>query len=735
MTIFIVLSMCVSYRCMVTFAMDSQGSMGSGAVPGSNLIIDKNAYPNTVSVIKDARAALSQGKVFDALLLYEYADKVSDLESEPILKRKIETEKADAQKQVEKEIARQKTERLKKLEARQLEKIQGLYKEAIGLYEDYELEEAAKIFDQILLMDLDQKEAQRYIEQLIPEALSNRPEYERKLAERRAWKAREAEREKEAWTQAAEAQSERDRSLAQRLAWEKFTRRKDGAGEAPGEPADPNEPRLMIHEIRLEGNSVFEDEYLKQVVAPSTGRELTFGELEAAAKAVEQYYHDGGYFLAQVLIPEQDIQTNGGVAEFKILEGQLGELIIENNDRYSDAFIRKNLYALRPGEPFRRQTLERAMVKLNHYPGLTTSSTFRPGKAVGSTDVIIDVTEARRIKGTLQSDNLGVDTTGKYHATAGLSFPNLTANGDELSGSWTQGVDLTDKYSGTVSYSLPLGTEGFRLSSHGTLSSFPVGKEFAILDIESDVSSWGFGASYPFIMDQTTTLSSEVWYESSNFEQTLLGGEFKNIEDRVRKLRVEVINFDQQDLTGRSLLTLGVHHGFGEAFGAMKDDSVLSSRSFAKADNDFTKMTAGFARVQGLAEDFLIVGRVSGQYTFDTLVAGEQWAIGGMDSVHGYDAASFLGDHGFTANLEGRWTMFEPNKSSYQLLGFFDVGKIFLDRPTIDQRDALHIAGTGVGIDANIEEVWNIRVDWGIPVGPHQDEEVSKFYFRVKYDY
>jgi hemolysin activation/secretion protein len=229
-------------------------------------------------------------------------------------------------------------------------------------------------------------------------------------------------------------------------------------------------------------------------------------------------------------------------------------------------------------------------------------------------------------------------------------------------------------------------------------------------------------------------MSAESWVEAEDFRQSVFSGADKTIDDRVRKIRIEPVNLDEQDLTGRTWASLGIHQGFGEDFKGMENDSSLSSRSFAKADDNFIKFMPNLARVETINSRLTLVTRVSGQYSERPLVADEEWAIGGMDSVHGFQSAQFLGDDGLTANLETSYTLFSTLKSKYNLLFFLDHGTVWLMDPTIAERERENIAGTGVGLDASFDDSLDARLDWGYPVGP-TDGGGSTIYFQIKYSF
>merc|ERR1711965_979265 len=148
----------------------------------------------------------------------------------------------------------------------------------------------------------------------------------------------------------------------------------------------------------------------------------------------------------------------------------------------------------------------------------------------------------------------------------------------------------------------------------------------------------------------------------------------------------------------------------------MDDDSALSSRAFAEADNDFTKVTVDLTRIQRLNARTLLIPRLYGQYAFDPLVSSEQWAIGGVNSVKGHPPSVYSGDSGLTASLEARYDLFADD-DRYQLVGQLSHGRLYIKEPFYDQDDERDVSGASLGLLARPWEPIEVRLDWGLPLG------------------
>lgn len=64
---------------------------------------------------------------------------------------------------------------------------------------------------------------------------------------------------------------------------------------------------------------------------------MTIGQMQQIAATVTEYYRSAGYILAQAFIPAQEVVD--GVIEIEVLEGTLGNVLVEGNKRYSEELL------------------------------------------------------------------------------------------------------------------------------------------------------------------------------------------------------------------------------------------------------------------------------------------------------------------------------------------------------------------------------------------------------------
>jgi hemolysin activation/secretion protein len=257
-----------------------------------------------------------------------------------------------------------------------------------------------------------------------------------------------------------------------------------------------------------------------------------------------------------------------------------------------------------------------------------------------------------------------------------------------------------------------MGASGTRLHLYVLSGDFEVGREFSILNIEGEGTSYGVALTRPLYKSRAKNVTLELGLDAKDAEQRLLGA--ITSDDKIRSVRAGV-HFNTVDRKGRTVASVFVHHGLGDAIGGMEDNEPLSSR--VGADGRFTKLTVEAARVRRFsAKSFLIV-RASGQVTNRSLVVGEQIAIGGADSVRGYPQSEFLGDRGLQVSLEWRIAPRADKLDKLQFALFVDHGVVEVKNPVVGQNKSENITGVGFGIRANLGGDISVRADLGFSVG------------------
>jgi hemolysin activation/secretion protein len=134
------------------------------------------------------------------------------------------------------------------------------------------------------------------------------------------------------------------------------------------------------------------------------------------------------------------------------------------------------------------------------------------------------------------------------------------------------------------------------------------------------------------------------------------------------------------------------------------------------ADPNYTLLRYGMSFSHAFRNEWQ--GRIAfiGQYTKDLLVPGEQFGIGGADTVRGYLPREAANDRGYATQLE----IYTPNLSANvglsdkwrsRLVGFYDFGEVTRNDPLPGESAGQYLASTGVGLRLAFGKMVSLRMD------------------------
>lgn len=464
----------------------------------------------------------------------------------------------------------------------------------------------------------------------------------------------------------------------------------------PDESLTPTEAgaRVQVNSLRVTGNTLFSQAELIAAAGVRPGSELTLAELRAAAARVARFYNGRGYFLAQAYLPAQDIID--GAVTIAVVEGRYGTTEIRNRTSLSDGAVRNVLTGLRRGDPVAAAPLERRLLLLSDIPGVQVRSTLAPGAAVGTSDLIVDLTPGRRVSGSVEADNAGNRFTGAYRVGGTINLNNPTGRGDLASLrllASTGGLAY-----GRAAYQTPLGDATIGVAY--THLRYQLGREFSDLDADGTANIFSVFGSYPLIRARNANLYA------------LAGLDLRMLEDRIGLVSA------QSDKTSH-VLTLGLtgdtHDTLGGGgwnffslsgtLGELLIESPLErtiDAATARTAGNFSRLQASAARLQTVTGPLSVYAAVRGQVAFDNLDSSEKMGLGGANAVRAYPEGEAYGDQGYIATLEARLMLTGLESTlpgRLQLFGFVDVGEVEFSRnPWFAGSNHARRSGLGAGL-------------------------------------
>lgn len=432
-------------------------------------------------------------------------------------------------------------------------------------------------------------------------------------------------------------------------------------------------PKVRVSSIELTGATLFSAEELISAAGFMPGSELDLSNLRAFASRISRYYNDRGYFLARAYVPAQNIE--GGKINIAVVEGQYGSIDLRNQSRLKDSVARGVLAGLDTGDIVESSSLERHLLLLSDIQGIAVRSTLAPGSAVGTSDLIVDITPGPSVTGNLEADNAGNLYTGPYRLGGSIYFNNLTGSGDVASLRIL--VSNMGLLYGRGSYQTLLGAAS--LGAAYARVQYQLGREFKDLEGQGSADIFTVFGSYPVIRSRNANLYALGAVDARHLEDWIGATAIRTN----RNIHAVTAGFrgDQRNTAGPggwSTYSIGVTWGrLDIETPETRAVDALSSRR----NGSYGKLHMSVAHLQQLAGPLSIFAAIRGQIASKNLDSSEQMALGGAYGVRAYPEGEAYGDEGFVASLEVRYGL--PDVSNalpgrLQLIGFVDIGEVTL---------------------------------------------------------
>ena len=454
-----------------------------------------------------------------------------------------------------------------------------------------------------------------------------------------------------------------------------------------------NGEKIEVKNFKFDGQTNgFTDEELTAVIQDLIGKSLSFDDIQKAAKRIQNFYRDEGYFLAQVYIPEQEVKN--GIIIIYISEGKLDSKqpfeIKKNNLRLREGVSESYFIEGMKGK-FTQKGLERAILNFNEVPGIDAKVTLRPGKDAYSTSIVIDANEGPALTGSIFLDNYGNRYTGQNRATGTVFINNPTKIGDQIT--FNMITAPTGNFSlNKLGYNFPIGRDGMR----GTLSfnqlKYKIGKDLKTSpQSKGDAFTYTANVKYPLLRSAERALLILVGYNLKDMYNETTGVETsdKIIESFDSSILFQ--NIDNIFLGGYMQALLKQSFGELDLSGSSTDLSSDQGSSGAKTDGSFSKTYIQFLRIQRIVErlDLQILGSM--QLASQNLDSSEKFTLGGIVVIRAFPSGEASGDEGRKVRIDLRY---KPNSSYINLFVNMQYG-LFYDYGNIKQyKDLLNISMT-----------------------------------------
>jgi hemolysin activation/secretion protein len=440
-----------------------------------------------------------------------------------------------------------------------------------------------------------------------------------------------------------------------------------------------SEEKTLIKSFKFEGDiKAFKVSDLQNLLLDLNGKSLTFDQMQLAADRIKDFYNAKGFFLAQAIIPKQEIKD--GVLIILINEGKLDSKepykINKKDLRISEQRVKAYMDdALK--DNFLKESVERGLLNINDNPGVRTSLTLEPGIDPGSTKMILDVNEGPLVQGSASFDNYGNRYTGDLRATASVDFNNPTGIGDQIGILGTKAIegDLELK---KIFYNFPIGTDGLRAGAFYSVVDFKIGKELKTNPISTGkAENANLNLKYPIYRSTAESLLTNFNYDKKYLYNTNAGSVTSDKELDNYTLGFTYQKIDQFIGGGYTQASINFTRGDLDLSKVPSSLSGDQGTSGYKTNGSFNKQNIQLSRIQQLPEKFTLNFVGDAQFASKNLDTSEKMSLGGPSGVRAYPTGEASGDEGYRYSLDLRYNLGNfPYFGDITPLIFYDYGRI-----------------------------------------------------------
>ena len=415
--------------------------------------------------------------------------------------------------------------------------------------------------------------------------------------------------------------------------------------------------------------------------------------------------------------------------------GKIGVGNVDGNAWLSSEGILKSIL-WSEGEVFNYGKFQSAAAALNRNRFVNVDSKLRPRRSENG-EIIVDadfkVNDSLPIVYKARIANDGTKDSSGWRASAGVDLIELFADSDKFSFNWLTDAENLNSYSSQYSgsnndnfswvafvgysdseYDQLISPVSLDISGEGLHAGFLLSHKFAHL--ESGSVSWNFGLTY---LDLTNRVS--------------FGGH--PVSDQSLAFVVPRIGL-QGVIDGRAFWSLSLISDAGSS-----DDADLSYQR-PGASSGFFATQFSLATLQRLSfarNDVDLYLNLAGQIANDPLPASLQKAIGGVNTVRGYEEREAYGDHGVHFNTELRFGSAQGRElSNYGVihpLFFYDFGYVSSEDSLSAKDDSTTMHSVGAGVRCNFKSSVDIGLHLGVPLKDTADSAAQNPRAHFSFDF
>lgn len=412
------------------------------------------------------------------------------------------------------------------------------------------------------------------------------------------------------------------------------------------------------------------------------GKCMTVTDINAIATRVQNRLIEQGYVTSRIMVGDQNLAD--GELRLTLIPGKIAQVVVNTADSKVPVYVKQTNRAypaildtaltIQTGKLLNIRDLETTLLNFKRVPSADANFKIVPSHTglnpsadnaintlgtLGFSDILIDYTQHRRLRGSLSIDDSGSKSTGKYQSVATLSLDNLANYNDLFYLSF--GRDLgnqinddkdhpSDKSKGSknygIGYVIPIKNSVLQLNAnrysyHQTVAG-------STQDYIYGGTSRGYNAKLSHLVHRDAHSKSHVYaggYAKS--QQSDIDGTL--IDVQTRKTAGYLFGMSHETTFGKQAnhsLSTDISYKRGTAaFNALPSPEELFDEGSARVGiyQLNSNLTSRYGPILGNKPLPIIHSTtLKAQYATDSLTPDLKMAIGGRYTVRGFDGERSL---------------------------------------------------------------------------------------------
>ena len=473
------------------------------------------------------------------------------------------------------------------------------------------------------------------------------------------------------------------------------------------------EPKFPITNFLVDGNTLLNKAAIDQLLNGYIGVERRFADVESARRALEAMYLGAGYSTVRVILPEQEVSA--GTILLRVQEMRLGNVELLTAHHHDLDNVRASLPGLVDGTVPNTNALAESLRLANENPSKQTHLLFKPDPDHGRVDALLRLEDERPWKAFVTSDNTGTAETGRTRLGVGYQHANLL-NRDHV-GTLQYITSLEKPENVSIfgfGYRLPLYDLADAIDFYGGYSDVSSGTVANLFNVSGKGSI--FGGRYTHYFAKTSAFEHKLAFglDYRAYRNDVLNSGVQQGHD----VTVHPYNLTWNTLwKGERTQASGYLTWIENIPGGDKggDADFAAARAGAKADYHLFRLGGSVSHQFG--GDWQLRLALDAQYTDQALVSGEQFGVGGQDSVRGFAERASNGDQGqrygievYTPDLGGKTGIHDAR---LRLMTFIEGGRVSRNKAQPGEVRDESLASAGLGMRFGIGKAFSLRLDYG----------------------